>query len=71
MAEEGKVARIPEPDKDAHQRAVQKIQDEIETKQNRMVSHRSGVQEGTVSPASSWARAGGRAGDAVAPGGES
>ena len=35
---ETKAERLPEPDKEAHQAAVQKIQDEIATKQNRMVS---------------------------------
>jgi hypothetical protein len=35
---ETKADRLPEPDKEAHQAAVQKIQDEIATKQNRMVS---------------------------------
>lgn len=47
MAEEGKVVRTPEPDKEAHQAAVKKIQDEIEEKQNRMVS--------ADSPALLWA----------------
>ena len=32
------VVRTPEPDKEVHQAAVKKIQDEIEEKQNRMVS---------------------------------
>lgn len=36
--EEAKVKRTPEPDKEVHQAAVKKIQDEIEEKQNRMVS---------------------------------
>jgi len=34
--EEAKVVRTPEPDKEVHQAAVKKIQDEIEEKQNRM-----------------------------------
>lgn len=38
VEDDGRVARLPEPDKEAHQAAVQDLQDEIQTKQNRMVS---------------------------------
>ena len=55
MAEEGKVVRTPEPDKEAHQAAVKKIQDEIEEKQNRMVS--------ADSPALLWAAGKGKQGE--------
>ena len=71
---DGRVVRLPEPDKEAHQAAIQTLQDDIAVKQGRMVSsvvtrrpllRRPGRVAGAVG-ARRWDSAGLRAGGALA-----